>query len=224
MKVIKSEDGEIFDIELSEDLLKKNAELAKENKRLLDKYNIIGIDIMGAIGAGKTTLITRIVKSLKNKYNIGVLCGDLTMTLDADAIKSAGAHVVQINTGKECHLDANLVKKAIKQLNLKKINLLIIENVGNLICPAEFELGTHKRMVVVSVTEGPLMVVKHPYIFLEASAGIINKVDLKKIMGVDPVKLGKAMKKLNPNIKVFETNARKGTGIKDLVKFIGKEL
>lgn len=220
MKVIRSEEGEIFDIELSEDLLKKNKELARENKKLLDKHNIIGIDIMGAIGAGKTTLITQMVNMLKKRYRIAVLCGDLTTTLDADSIKSAGAEVIQINTGKECHLDANLVRKAIKHINLKNIDLLIIENVGNLICPAEFELGTHKRMVVVSVTEGPFMVIKHPYIFLEAKIGVINKVDLKKVMKVNPSQLSKAMKKLNPKIKIFKTNARKGIGIADLVDFL----
>lgn len=222
MKIIKSKEGEIFDIELSEDLLKKNKELAKENKKLLDKHNITGIDIMGAIGAGKTTLIKQLVKTLNSKYNIAVLCGDLTTTLDADVIKSAGAKVVQINTGKECHLDANLVKRALKELPLKKINLLIIENVGNLICPAEFELGTHKRMVVVSVTEGPFMVIKHPYIFMETDIGVINKIDLKNIMKVKTEALQSTMKKLNPKIKVFETNARKGAGIKNLANFITK--
>ncbi|MDD2890072.1 MAG: hydrogenase nickel incorporation protein HypB [bacterium] len=223
-KIIESIDGEIFDIELSEDLLKKNKEIARENKKLLEKHNILGIDIMGAIGAGKTTLITKIVSILSKKYKIAVLCGDLTTTLDADIIKSAGAEVIQINTGKECHLDANLVRKALKELSLNKIDLLIIENVGNLICPGEFVLGTHKRMVVVSVTEGPFMVVKHPYIFMEADVGVINKIELKDVMDVEPKKLQSAMKKIKPGIKVFETSARKNIGVEILATFISKLL
>jgi len=158
LKIIRPDEGEIFDIELDEDLLRKNQEMAKENKKLLDSYKVLAIDIMGSVGSGKTSLVVQLVKHLKNKYKIAALAGDTATTIDAERIKSAGAEVMEINTGKECHLDANLVKKALGQLNLKKINLLFIENVGNIICPADFPLGSHKRIVVLSLTEGPYVV------------------------------------------------------------------
>ena len=166
MKIIESKDDEIFDIELEESLLRKNEELAELNRKRLDEHNVLAIDILGAIGSGKTSLIQQMVKSLGGKRNVAAIAGDLTTTIDADRIREAGAQVIQVNTGKECHLDANLVAKAMAELQLDEIDVLFIENVGNLICPGEFPLGAHKRVVVVSVTEGPYMVVKHPYIFM----------------------------------------------------------
>ncbi len=220
-EVIKAEEGEIFDIELSEDLLKENQRLADENKRLLNANGAKAVDVMGSIGSGKTSLIEKMVQLLKNRYQIAVFKGDLTTTIDAELIARHGVETVAINTGKECHLDANLVKKALKKLDLKKINLLFIENVGNLICPAEFPLGSDKRVVVVSVTEGPYMVVKHPFIFMEADVVAINKVDLAKAMNVDIKKLEKDVKTINPNATVVATNCRTGEGVDGIVKALG---
>ncbi len=220
-EVIKAEEGEIFDIELSEDLLKENQRLADENKRLLNANGAKAVDVMGSIGSGKTSLIEKMVQLLKNRYQIAVFKGDLTTTIDAELIARHGVETVAINTGKECHLDANLVKKALKKLDLKKINLLFIENVGNLICPAEFPLGSDKRVVVVSVTEGPYMVVKHPFIFMEADVVAINKVDLAKAMNVDIKKLEKDVKIINPNATVVATNCRTGEGVDGIVKALG---
>ena len=219
--VVKAEEGEIYDVELSEDLLKANQRLADENKRLLHENGAKAIDIMGAIGSGKTSLIEKLVLLLKTRYRIAVFKGDLTTTIDAELIARHGVETVAINTGKECHLDANLVKKALQRLNLKKINLLLIENVGNLICPAEFPLGSDKRLVVVSVTEGPYMIVKHPFIFMDADVVAINKVDLAKAMDVDAKKLEKDVKTINPKTKVVATNARTGEGIEAIAKALG---
>ena len=219
--VVKAEEGEIYDVELSEDLLKANQRLAEENKHLLHENGAKAIDIMGAIGSGKTTLIEKLVQLLKNRYRIAVFKGDLTTTIDAELIARHGVETVAINTGKECHLDANLVKKALQRLNLKKINLLLIENVGNLICPAEFPLGSDKRLVVVSVTEGPYMVVKHPFIFMDADVVAINKVDLAKAMDVDAKKLEQDVKNINPKTKVVATNARTGEGVEAIAKALG---
>jgi len=217
-KIIKPEEGESFDIELEEDLLKANAKIAEENKSLLKRHKIIAIDIMGSIGSGKTSLIEQIVKKLKNKYAIGVLNGDLTTTIDSDRVRKHGAKVVQINTGKECHLDANLVRKALKELDLDDVNLLLIENVGNLICPAEFPLGSNKRMVIISTTEGPYMVLKHPFIFMDACAVVINKIDLAEAMGVSVEKLKKDALSINPRVKIVKTNCRTGEGVSDVVE------
>lgn len=220
MKPIQAKEGEIFDIELEEDLLKRNEELARKNKELLDKNRIIAIDIMGSVGAGKTSLIKNLIIRLKNKHQLGVIAGDLTTTIDAERIKEEKVEVVQVNTGKECHLDANLIARAIKEFNLEKMNILFIENVGNLICPAEFPLGSHKRIVVVSLTEGPWMVTKHPYIFREADLVVINKIDLAQAMKVSVESITKDVRQLRPELKTIPTNCLTGQGIEDIIKFL----
>ena len=216
--VVKAEHGEIFDVELSHDLLKANQLLAEENKRFLHRNGVKAIDVMGSIGAGKTSLIEKLVELLKAKYRIAVFKGDLTTTIDAEMIARHGVETVAINTGKECHLDANLVKKALQKLDLKKLDLLFIENVGNLICPAEFPLGSDKRVVVVSVTEGPFMVIKHPFIFMEADVVAINKKDLADAMNVNVKKLEKDVKTINPKARVVATNCRIGEGVDAVAK------
>ncbi len=220
-EVIKAEEGEIFDIELEADLLKANEELATKNRELLRKHDVMTIDVMGAIGSGKTTLIEKLVQALKKKYKIAVFKGDLTTTIDAELIGRHGVEVVPINTGKECHLDANLVKKALQKINLEDIDLLFIENVGNLICPADFSLGSEKRVVVISVTEGPYMVVKHPFIFMDADVAVINKKDLAQAMGVEVKRLKADVMEINPNVKVVATNGRSGEGVKEVVDALG---
>jgi len=218
MEPIKAEEGEIFDIELEEDLLRKNEELARRNRKILDEYKIQAIDIMGSIGTGKTSLIKNLVFHLKGKYEIGVIAGDLTTTIDADRIEKEGIKVIQVNTGKECHLDANLIKKALKKFDLGALDLLFIENVGNLICPADFPLGSHRRIVLVSVTEGPWMVRKHPYIFSQADVVVINKIDLAEAMKVSPEKLADDVYKINPAVKVIPANCMAGKGMKEIIQ------
>jgi hydrogenase nickel incorporation protein HypB len=220
-EVVKAEEGEVFDIELEADILKANEKLAIENKKLLQKHGVQAIDIMGSIGSGKTSLIEKLVQELKEKYRIAAFKGDLTTTIDAELIARHGVEVVPINTGKECHLDANLVKKALQRLDLDNVDLLFIENVGNLICPAEFPLGSEKRVVVISVTEGPYMVVKHPFIFMDADVMVINKVDLARAMRVDVRKLEADVKRINPNAKVAVTNCRSGEGVEEVVEALG---
>ncbi|MCJ7633564.1 hydrogenase nickel incorporation protein HypB [Candidatus Bathyarchaeota archaeon] len=217
-RIIKANEGDIYDIELSKDLLKANEELAQENKRLLKKCGIKTIDVMGSIGTGKTALIGEIVSRLKGRYRIAAIAGDLTTTIDADSIAKHGVEVIQINTGKECHLDANLVKKALKKMNLNKVDLLFIENVGNLICPTEFPLGSDKRVVVISVTEGPNIVVKHPHVFMEANVVVINKIDIAKALEADIDELEKEVKEINPRTEVVRTSCKNGAGIPELIK------
>jgi len=216
--VVKAAEGEVFDIELDVNILKANRKLAVENKELLHKNGVKAIDVMGAIGSGKTSLIEKLVQNLKGKYRMAAFKGDLTTTIDAELIARHGVEVVPINTGKECHLDANLIKKALKRISLEDIDLLFIENVGNLICPAEFPLGSDKRIVVVSVTEGPYMVIKHPFIFMDADVVVINKVDLAQAMGVDVKKLEKDAKVINPKAKVVATNCRSGEGVTNVIE------
>ena len=216
--IITAEEGETYDLELSKDLLKENEKLAERNNTLLRKHGIKTIDVMGSIGTGKTSLIGQLVEKLNKKYRIAAIAGDLTTTIDRDIIAKHGAEVVQINTGKECHLDSNLVRKALLQMNLDRIDLLIIENVGNLICPAEFPLGSDKRMVVISVTEGPNIVVKHPHVFMEADIVVINKMDLANIIGADIHLLTEQIHAINPETIVINASCKDGTGIPELIK------
>jgi hydrogenase nickel incorporation protein HypB len=215
--VIKSEEVTL-EIEPGMNILEVNRKLAQKNKELLKKHNVKAIDIMGSIGAGKTSLIEKLVQQLKNKYKIVVFKGDLTTTIDAERIGKHGVQVITINTGRECHLDANVVAKAVERIKIEDIDLLIIENVGNLICPAEFPLGTDKRVVVISVTEGPYMILKHPFTFMNADVMVINKKDLAQTMKIDTDQLENQAKEVKPDVKVAVTNALTGEGVNELIK------
>lgn len=217
-EVVTSSEGEVFDVELEVDILKENRRLADENKERLRLKGVQAIDVMGSVGSGKTSLIKEIVSRLKHSYRIAVIEGDVTTTIDADIIASEGVPTVQVNTGKECHLDANLIRKALDITPLDKLDLIFIENVGNLICPAEFPLGSDKRLVVISVTEGPYMVVKHPMMFLDAQVVAINKIDLATAMGVDPNKLSADVSGLNSKASTIQTSCRTGAGIGEVVQ------
>ena len=221
MKTIRPKGPEVFDIELEKDLLAKNRSLAKENRKRFDRKNILTIDIMGSIGSGKTSLIKAILRKLRMGEKVAVIAGDLTTTIDAERIKTEGARVIQVNTGKECHLDANLIRQAIGRMKLDGVKILFIENVGNLICPGEFPLGAHKRLVVTSVTEGPYTLIKHPYIFREADVVVLNKIDLAKAMKVDPSRMERDAKKINPQAPFIRTNAVKGIGIPKVIEALG---
>ena len=218
MRIIKSRGLQIFDIELEKDLLAKNRSLAKENRKRLDRAKILAIDIMGSIGSGKTSLIKAILKKIGMGDSVAVIAGDLTTTIDAERIEAEGARVIQVNTGRECHLDANLIHQALNRMELDGVKLLFIENVGNLICPGEFPLGAHKRLVVTSVTEGPYTLMKHPYIFKEADVIVLNKIDLAKAMKVNPSQLERDANKINPHVPFVKTNALSGMGISKIIK------
>lgn len=219
--MITSEEGETFDIELEADLLKANREIASENHRRMKEHEIVAIDVMGSVGSGKTSLIKSLISALKGRYRIAVIEGDVTTTIDADLIAIEGVPAIQVNTGKECHLDANLIRKALNHMKLNELDLVFIENVGNLICPAEFPLGSDKRLVVISVTEGPYMVVKHPLMFHNADAVAINKADLAAAMEVNPAKLEQDIARINPKASIVTTSCRNGLGIRDVANALG---
>jgi len=207
---------EIYDIELEHSLLEANAKLADENRALLDRHDVTAIDFMGAIGSGKTTLITKLVGKLKDRFGVAVFNGDATTSTDADAIAAQGVQVVQIATINGCHLDANLVGKACRRIDLDGIRFLFIENIGNLICPAEFPLGSRARVVVVSVTEGPYMVRKHPHMFLGAEIVVINKIDLAEAMEVSVEDLIRDVRTLKPDMKIIPMSCKTGAGLNDV--------
>ncbi|MBM5805029.1 MAG: hydrogenase nickel incorporation protein HypB [Candidatus Verstraetearchaeota archaeon] len=215
--IIKADEDEVLDIELEEDFIKANERMADLNRRTFDRYGVKVVDFMGSIGSGKTSIIERLVEVLKGRYKVGVIAGDTTTAIDAERVSRHGVPSLQINTGRECHLDAPLVRKASKKLLREGVNLILIENVGNLICPAEFPLGAHKRVVVVSVTEGEYMIKKKQDIFRAAQVGVINKKDMAGYMDVDTNQLVKDALDANPKMKVVVTSAKKGEGINELV-------
>ncbi|WP_295612196.1 hydrogenase nickel incorporation protein HypB [uncultured Methanobrevibacter sp.] len=209
---------QVADVEVAKNIMDANKKLAEKNQKNLDDKGIFCIDFVGAIGSGKTTLVEEIIEN--TDYKIGVLAGDVISKFDAGRIEKHNVPVVGLNTGKECHLDAHLVGHGIVDLPLDDLDMLIIENVGNLICPVDFELGSHFRMVVVSVTEGDDTVEKHPIIFQTSDAVVINKVDLADAVGADADKMVNDALKLNPNIKVIKSSLKDGTGLDEIIKCI----
>jgi len=205
-------------LEIGKDIFEENRKLADKNLKLLNKYGIKSFDFMGAIGSGKTLLIERFIE-LRNK-KVGVITGDVTGDDDFRRIKKLTPHVVNINTGKECHLDAHLVLHALEKIDLKEIDYLFIENIGNLVCPADFPLGTHKRVCIISVTEGDDMIRKHPLIFQQSDAIVVNKVDLAEYVGVDIDTIKRDASSICPNTTIFFTDAKNGKGLDELFKWI----
>jgi hydrogenase nickel incorporation protein HypB len=209
-------------VEMERDILAANRELADENHDLLRLHNIKSFDVMGAIGSGKTLLIERIIDELKKKgLKVAAIAGDVAGHDDYDRFVSHGVIGENISTGKECHLDAHLVQHAIEKMPLDKIDVVFVENVGNLVCPVDFPVGTDKRIVVISVTEGDDMVRKHPVIFAFTDIIVINKIDLAPAMEVDPEGLANDARKVNPKAKIILTDARHGRGIDELMKAMG---
>ncbi|WP_457612406.1 hydrogenase nickel incorporation protein HypB [Methanocaldococcus sp.] len=207
-------------LEIAKDILKANKRLADKNRELLNKYNVKAIDFMGAIGSGKTLLIEKLIDSLKDKYKIACIAGDVIAKYDAERFKKHGVEVIPLNTGKECHLDAHLVSHALEELNLEEIDYLFIENVGNLICPADFDLGTHKRVVVVSTTEGDDIIAKHPQIMRTADLIVINKIDLAGYVGANVDKMVNDAKTINPNAKVVKLSLKTMEGFNEILNFV----
>ena len=207
-------------IDIDRDIIGINKKIAQRNRELFDKHGVVAVNIMGAIGSGKTIMIEALAKRLKDKINMGSIAGDVVSDLDAKRIRSAGIETVAINTGKECHLDAHLIEHSLENLNLHKINLLLIENVGNLICPTDFDLGAHKNVVVVSSSEGDDTIEKHPMIFMISEVCIINKADIADAVGADIEKMASDAKRINPGIKVFKTSFKTGAGVDEVVGWI----
>jgi len=211
--VIEASPEEIYDIELEHTLLEANEKIAVENRAQLDAHGITAIDFMGAIGSGKTNLITRLIEHLKDRIGIAVFNGDATISEDQEAVQATGVQVVQLATINGCHLDANLVQKALGHIELDGLGLLFLENIGNLICPAEFPLGAKARIVTISVTEGPWCVRKHPHMFLGADLVVINKMDLAQAMEVDADAIARDVEKLKPGLPVLQVSCRDDKGI-----------
>ena len=202
------------------DVFKANDKIAEKNRKRLDEHQVFSVNVMGAIGSGKTTLIEEAIKHLKEKYRIAVIAGDVIAEMDASRFRKLGVPTIPVNTGKECHLDANLLEKALNEIDLENTDLLIIENVGNLICPVDFKLGEHLRIVIVSVTEGDDIILKHPMIFKTAELAIINKVDIAYAVDCNTKKMQEDILSLNNDIPVILTSKHDLKSLKTWISFI----
>ena len=206
-----------------EAITKANDELARLNRAKLDARGILGLNIMASPGAGKTSIIECIVPKLARDLRVGVIEGDIATSFDAERAAAAGATAVQINTGGSCHLEAQMVSQALDQLPLDALDLLIIENVGNLICPATFALGTHLNILVASVPEGDDKPYKHPRMYRGVQVLIVNKIDLLPYVRFDLERFRRGVSALNEGVRTFEVSCTSGAGIDALVDWVRSE-
>jgi hydrogenase nickel incorporation protein HypB len=198
---------------VKQDILSVNDQNAKANREQADKHHVVMINIMSSPGAGKTTLITQTINKFKEKIRIAVVEGDVASTIDADKISKLGIPVVQINTAGACHLDANMIRGALDALALGEIDVIIIENVGNLICTAEFALGAHKKVMLLSVPEGDDKPYKYPLMFTEADVVLVSKTDVMPYFDFDAAAFSRAVNGLHPSGKIFPVSAKTGEGL-----------
>jgi hydrogenase nickel incorporation protein HypB len=194
-------------------ILEANDRIASENRRKFNEAGVFVINLMSAPGAGKTSLIEQTIKALHNNLRIGVIEGDIAGTDDAQRIEVLGIPVIQINTGSACHLDANMINDVIDDLPIKDLDLLIVENVGNLVCPAEFKIGENMKGMILSVAEGDDKPLKYPLMFQESSVLILNKIDLLPYTDADIEKIKRDSLSLNPSLKIFEVSCKTGEGL-----------
>lgn len=205
----------VASIEIEQDIIQANDKLAYENRKIFDEHGVFAVDLVGAVGSGKTSLLETLIDEMDE--DIAVIAGDILSKFDAKRIENKNVPVKGLNTGKECHLDAHLVEHALPDVPLDDVSILFIENVGNLICPADFNLGTHVRTVIISVTEGDDTAEKHPMIFKGADMAIINKVDLAEAVGADADKMVNDVKTINPDIPVVKCSLKTGEGVQEII-------
>ena len=200
-------------VEVITPILNANDQVAQENQKLLRAHHILAINLMASPGAGKTSLILQTAKALAGRCRLGVIEGDVASRIDADKVASFDIPVIQINTGGECHLDALTVQKAVKALPLSEIDILFVENVGNLICPVNFQLGEELRVMVASVPEGDDKPYKYPGIFTAVNAVVLNKIDLAPYVDFNRDAMRQAIGRLNPKAHIFELSCRTEEGL-----------
>ncbi|MFZ1980684.1 MAG: hydrogenase nickel incorporation protein HypB [Smithella sp.] len=205
-------------------VLDANDRIAAENRELFDRHKVFVINLMSSPGAGKTTLVEKTIAALKDKYRIGVIEGDIQDTYDADRIAKLDIPVVQINTGGACHIDGNMIREALPTFDLSKTDLLIIENVGNLVCPAEFKIGENVKIMLLSTPEGADKPAKYPLMFQESSALLINKMDLMPYVDFDLEKARRDALALHRDLKIFEVSCKTATGLETWIAWLTQRI
>jgi len=207
-------------IEVEQNILSKNNHFAELNRKYLSQNHITAFNLVSSPGSGKTSLLTRTINTLKTDYKLAVIEGDQQTDNDAKRIRESGAQAIQINTGKGCHLDAHAVGHALNDLDLEKAGFVFIENVGNLVCPAAFDLGEQAKVVVLSVTEGEDKPLKYPDMFRASTLMLINKVDLLPYVDFDPDKTIEYARRINPDIEVILLSATTGEGFNEWTEWL----
>lgn len=213
-----------MEIKVLKNILSANDQIAEHNRQLLEANGVFSVNVMASPGAGKTSLIMETIKRLKDKVKIGVIEGDISSNIDAQTVSKTGIPVLQINTGGECHLDASMINGALNNFQLTGIKLLFIENVGNLVCPAEFALGEKLKVMITHTPEGDDKPCKYPLMFSEADIIIINKIDLLPYVNFSIDSFSKNVKTINRNGKIFPVSCSTGEGIDSWINWLKKEL
>ena len=211
-------------IDVNAPVLDKNVRLAAENRERFDKAGVFVLDLLASPGAGKTSTILATIAALRDRYRIAVIEGDIASSVDADKIKAHGVPAVQINTGGACHLESDMIRRAIDTLDLAAIDLLIIENVGNLVCPTEFDLGEDVKVMILSVPEGHDKPYKYPNIFARAEAVILNKYDTLPVFDFDEPEFREVVSRLNASAPVFPISATKGEGVDEWARWLTERI
>ncbi|MBN1627531.1 MAG: hydrogenase nickel incorporation protein HypB [Deltaproteobacteria bacterium] len=207
-----------------QDIMSANDRIASKNEDLLNKNNVLAVNVMSSPGAGKTSLILETIKKLKNQIKIAVIEADISSTIDAEKIIETGVPAVQINTGGECHTDANMFGTGIEQLSLKDIDLLLLENVGNLVCPAEFRIGAQRNVMLLSIPEGDDKPYKYPLMFTTVEVVIVSKMDYLPLSDFNLDQFEKAVKGINPDAHIFHVSIKNGTGIEEWTGWLKSQL
>ena len=213
-----------MEIKILKDILGANEQIAQKNHELLVSNNVFAVNIMASPGAGKTSVVLQTILALKNKVRIGVIEGDIASSIDAETVAKEGVPVVQINTGGECHLEANQLLNALNNLPLAEIDLLLIENVGNLVCPAEFNLGEHRKVLIASVPEGDDKPFKYPLMFNTVDAVVLNKIDLLPYVKFNVAGFTKTVKNINSKAEIFKVSCSTGEGIPAWTKWLTDQM
>jgi len=213
-----------MEIKVLQNILNANDQIAEKNRQLLDDNQVFVINIMSSPGAGKTSLILETIRRLKGKIRVGVIEGDISSSVDAETVGKEGVAVIQINTGGGCHLDANMVQNALSNLPLKDIDLLIIENVGNLICPANFALGDHRRVIISSIPEGHDKPIKYPVMFHDADIVLLNKTDLLPYVNFDLETFTQAVQGIKKELAIVPLSCTTGEGIDQWLSWLEKQM
>lgn len=212
------------EVAVEQDILSKNNLLAERNRGYFEALGVFAINLVSSPGSGKTSIIEQTISEIGDKIRFYVVEGDQQTANDATRIQKAGGNAIQVNTGNGCHLDAQMVNNAIKQLEIKQHSILIIENVGNLVCPSMFDLGEQQRIVIISVTEGDDKPEKYPTIFHTSDVCIINKIDLLPYVDFDIEKVKSTAKSLNPQMLFFEVSAKTGEGMEKWYEWLNAKV
>jgi len=211
-------------VSVVEDILSANDQLAAANRAQLDAAGVFAVNLMASPGAGKTSLITCTVEALRDRFRIGAVDGDLASTLDADRVAALGVPAVQISTGGSCHLDAAMLQSALPQLPLEELDLLIVENVGNLVCPAAFKLGTHRDVLIASVPEGDDKPYKYPPMYQGVDALALNKIDVLDAFDFDVEYFRRGVLALNSRLAFFPLSCKTGQGLDPWLDWLAEQI